>query len=67
MRRRNFIQAISAVAAAWPFAVRAQQLAIPVIGYLGITNAEDEAARLNAFRQGIGEAEFIEGENVLGI
>jgi hypothetical protein len=47
------------------FAVQAQQLAIPVIGYLGITNAEDEGARLNAFRQGIGEAGFIEGKNVL--
>lgn len=38
---------------------------MPVIGYLGVTNSEDEAARLNAFRQGLGEAGLIEGKNVL--
>jgi putative tryptophan/tyrosine transport system substrate-binding protein len=65
MRRRNFIQAIGAASAAWPLTVHAQQLSTPVIGYLGITNSEDEAPRLNAFRQGIGEAGFTEGKNVL--
>ena len=65
MRRRNFIQGIGAASAAWPLTVQAQQLATPVIGYLGITNSEDEAPRLNAFRQGIGEAGFTEGKNVL--
>jgi putative tryptophan/tyrosine transport system substrate-binding protein len=65
MRRRNFVQAIGAVFAAWPIAVRAQQARLPVIGYLGVTNSEDEAARLNAFRRGLGEAGLIEGKNVL--
>jgi putative tryptophan/tyrosine transport system substrate-binding protein len=65
MRRRNFVQAIGAVFAAWPITVRAQQARLPVIGYLGVTNSEDEAARLNAFRQGLGEAGLIEGKNVL--
>jgi putative ABC transport system substrate-binding protein len=65
MRRRNLIQAIGAVFAAWPFAVQAQQLSTPVIGYPGVTNAEDEAARLGAFRQGLGDAGFTEGKNVL--
>jgi len=55
MRRRNVIQAVGAVSAAWPFAVQAQQLSTPVIGYLGVTNAEDEAIRVGAFRQGLGE------------
>jgi putative tryptophan/tyrosine transport system substrate-binding protein len=63
MRRRIFIQAIIAFAA-WPHAVRAQQSAIPVIGFLCATTAEGYAARLAGFRQGLNEAGFVEGRNV---
>ena len=64
MRRRDFFKVIGALATAWPLAARAQQAAMPVIGFLCDTTAEGYAAPLAAFRRGLHEAGFIEGRNV---
>ena len=64
MRRRDFFKVIGALATAWPLAARAQQTAMPVIGFLCATTAEGYAAPLAAFRRGLHEAGFIEGRNV---
>jgi len=63
MRRREFITFLSGVAL-WPLAVQAQQPALPVVGFIGITTSEEYAFRLAAFRQGLKDAGFVEGQNV---
>src|SRR2546422_5329976 len=64
MRRRDFIKAIACSAAAWPLAARAQKPAMPVVGYLGLASPKGFATRLAAFRQGLQEIGYREGQNV---
>jgi putative ABC transport system substrate-binding protein len=65
MRRRDFITAIGGSAIAWPLVARAQQPRAPVIGYLSIGSKETDTFRLRAFRQGLNESGYIEGQNVV--
>src|SRR5919204_2918018 len=63
MRRREFV-AILGSAAAWPLAARAQQSAMPVIGYLGAGSPGASTKLVAAFHQGLSEVGFVEGRNV---
>src|SRR5215472_811436 len=63
IERRKFLATLGG-AAAWPLAARAQQPAMPVIGYLDATTAVDSVYRVSAFRDGLKEAGFIDGHNV---
>jgi len=63
MRRREFIAGLGGTAA-WPVAARAQQSQIPVVGFLRVTSAADATNLVNAFRQGLVDAGFVEGRNI---
>jgi len=65
MRRRDFIALFSGAAAAGPLRALAQQSAMPVVGFLGISSPAGFAIRLRAFRQGLKDVGYVEGQNVI--
>jgi putative tryptophan/tyrosine transport system substrate-binding protein len=64
MRRREFISLLSGAAVAWPFAARAEQPGMPVIGVLNVRARGERPELLAAFRQGLNDTGFVEGQNV---
>ena len=64
LRRRQFITLLSS-AAAWPVAARAQQPAMPVIGYLNFGSPESDTPRLTGLRRGLNESGYVEGRNLV--
>jgi putative ABC transport system substrate-binding protein len=64
MKRRDFITLVGGAAAAWPMVARAQQAAMPVVGFLGSSFPEPYADRVAAIRQGLRDTGFVDGQNL---
>jgi putative tryptophan/tyrosine transport system substrate-binding protein len=64
IRRRDVITLLGGATAAWPLAARAQRATIPIVGFLRSTGAANSTHHITAFRQGLSEAGFVEGQNV---
>ena len=65
MRRREFLGVFGGVVAAWPFSARAQQPAIPIVGYLSTSSREGGTERATAFRGGLQQSGYVEGQNII--
>src|SRR5262245_59182610 len=63
-RRREFIALVGGTAATWPIAARAQQPTLPVVAFVNLRSAEASVRLANAFRKGLDEAGYVEGQNV---
>jgi putative ABC transport system substrate-binding protein len=64
VKRREFISLVGGAAAAWPLATRAQQPAMPVVGLLSGRSPKDSVANVMAFKRGLGELGYFDGQNV---
>src|SRR5262249_15941178 len=64
IRRRKFLATLGGAAVAWPLAARAQQVAMPVVGFLAAVSSDGFTDRLRAFREGLKQTGFREGENI---
>jgi hypothetical protein len=64
VRRRDFIKVIVGSTAVWPLVSRAQQLTMPVIGFLSVRSLSESTSVVAAFRNGLREASYVEGQNV---
>ena len=64
LRRREFITLIGGAAAAWPVVVQAQQVKKPIVGFLNSASADKNAYLAAAFRQGLNDQGFVDGQNI---